>query len=831
MAFTRPHIDISPFVVSHEYQGSRTPISHEDRIRAEHGSRVQRQLDAALNVMDVIRQEEPNLAESSGSYIEVELRSGTQPDLLDMSSRNIKSGAAKLGNSNERIIALYIPDDARNTLLSMVEDYLTAPLTDGGNPRNKQKVEAIEAFRAARMETLWTDEPEALPREADEPIWWGLWCWQDNVEKVVGACNRYELQVSNPDKWLFFPEVIVVPVLSNRRSVELITYVTGGIAELRRASDNPSFYMNDVRGEQLAWLTDMAERVTWPDANAPVVCLLDTGVNRAHVLIEPALSIVDMHSHKSEWGTDDHHGHGTEMAGLALHGNLTAPLGDNAQRVLGHRLESVKLLPPDGFDPNEPRAFGSITQAAIIRPEISQPYKRRAYCMAITSDTNGAKPSAWSAAMDQAAMGSMIADDENSPKRLIFVSAGNVDEVIDKNQLRPQDDYAIEDPAQAWNVVTVGGYTELSNIHDPGFEDYLPLVEPGALSPHSRTSVNWPRNSPIKPEIVMEAGNRGFNPAGNDVYTLESLSLCTTGRDIAMQPIVTTHATSAATAQAARLAAQLMEDHGDYWPETIRGLIVHSAEWTPHMLNQLTANPNKDYHYQLIRRFGYGVPSYERASASSNNHLALVTQTEIQPFRLDGNRQFNECHYYTLPIPKALLEQLENTEVQLKITLSYFIDPNPGLSGSIDPQRYQSHGLRFDLRRKNESLEIFKQRVNASERDDPRVRPRTTPDDERWMLGPRSVSAGSLHCDTWTGPAIELVGRDLLCIKPVGGWSRFRSTAEHCNSVRRYSLIITFKTADTSVDLYTPIENHIAALLNVETQQSVKTVVRQNNLF
>jgi subtilase family protein len=89
------------------------------------------------------------------------------------------------------------------------------------------------------------------------------------------------------------------------------------------------------------------------------VCLFDTGVNRAHALIEPALSEDDLHTLRDEWGTDDHHmsGHGTSMAGMVLHGDLTASLADMGPRTLRHRLESVKLLPPDGFDPNEPKSY------------------------------------------------------------------------------------------------------------------------------------------------------------------------------------------------------------------------------------------------------------------------------------------------------------------------------------------------------------------------------------------------------------------------------------------------------------------------------------------
>ena len=44
------------------------------------------------------------------------------------------------------------------------------------------------------------------------------------------------------------------------------------------------------------------------------------------------------------------------MAGLALFGDLTPPsYAGNEVTSLTHRLESVKILPPRGFDPTEER--------------------------------------------------------------------------------------------------------------------------------------------------------------------------------------------------------------------------------------------------------------------------------------------------------------------------------------------------------------------------------------------------------------------------------------------------------------------------------------------
>ncbi|OJH59957.1 hypothetical protein BA725_10085 [Agrobacterium pusense] len=237
------------------------------------------------------------------------------------------------------------------------------------------------------------------------------------------------------------------------------------------------------------------------------------------------------------------------------------------------------------------------------------------------------------------------------------------------------------------------------------------------------------------------------------------------------------------------------------------------------MLEQLNSPAGKKDRYPLMRRFGYGVPDFDRASASAQDHLALVAQAAIQPFRLKGQREFNECHYYQLPLPAAILEDLQNAVVELKVTLSYFVDPNPGFSANVDPQRYQSFGLRFDLQRRGELAERFKQRVNAAEREGGARAP-IHADDARWMFGPGSISAGSLHCDVWSGPAIELLSRELLCVKPVVGWWRNRAAKDIVNRKTRYSLVVTLKAPGVEIDLYTGV---IAAKSRIETTIAAET--------
>jgi hypothetical protein len=94
----------------------------------------------------------------------------------------------------------------------------------------------------------------------------------------------------------------------------------------------------------------------------------------------------------------------------------------------------------------------------------------------------------------------------------------------------------------------------------------------------------------------------------------------------------------------------------------------------------------------LLRCFGFGVPNIERALWSAGDALTLIVQDELRPFERDRS---NEMHLHTLPWPTQALQELGSVEVELRVTLSYFIEPNPARRGWRRRHRYASHGLRF----------------------------------------------------------------------------------------------------------------------------------------
>ncbi|MGH3827632.1 MAG: S8 family serine peptidase, partial [Pseudonocardiaceae bacterium] len=429
------------------------------------------------------------------------------------------------------------------------------------------------------------------------------------------------------------------------------------------------------------------------------------------------------------------------------------------------------------------------------------------------------QPSSWSAVLDALAAGLAVttADDglvflseaEDAAHRLFLVSAGNV-RAWDDDHLARSDVEPVEDPAQAWNVLTVGAFTERDTMANapPGFEGWTPLAPRGELSPFSRTSVACSRRWPAKPDVVLEGGNVARSPGGTDYDTPENLQLLTTNAPLRSSRLLTTaHATSAATAQAAALAASVMAEYPALWPETVRALIAHSAEWTPAMRARFATDRSKTHRIALQRRYGMGVPDLLRATRSATDALTLVAQYVIHPF---NGRTMGEIHFHALPWPTDILMELGEAQVRLRVTLSYFIEPNPASCGWRSRYSYASHGLRCDIRRATESDAAFQKRINQKALGEGERRPASADDTGEWFFGSNHQRApGSLHSDIWTGNAADLAQRGTLAVFPVTGWWKEIPARRHGTSGARYSLVVSIETPQQDVDIWTPVAAQI----------------------
>lgn len=371
---------------------------------------------------------------------------------------------------------------------------------------------------------------------------------------------------------------------------------------------------------------------------------------------------------------------------------------------------------------------------------------------------------------------------------------------------------SIHDPAQSWNALTVGAMTNLVNITETDAQHFVPIAPAGGLSPFSTTAQTWEHHWPLKPDVVFEGGN-----AAKDMLSacrFSSLSLLTTNAKVNERLFTTTNATSSASAMAARMAAEIMSHYPDLWPETIRGLMVHSAEWTSAMKKMFLparGQPSKGQIANLIRHCGFGVPSLERALWSVSNSLTLVCEDVLHPFIKGSSNQpkYKDMNLHRLPWPLDELESLGNTEVEMRVTLSYFIEPNPSARGVTSRYRYESHGLRFDVKRPLESSNNFRARINAKARDESGYKSDGS-DDSQWLVGTSNRHRGSIHSDIWKGSAADLASRGEIAIYPSTGWWKSRQVLRQYGRVVRYSLIVSIEAPEIDVDLYTPIVNQIS---------------------
>ena len=401
-------------------EGKKIP----DRDRSQHGTALLGQVSALRPEMEAAREAQEQAGLEDGFGLLVEFESFPDIALAFESLERVRDGIELLnvrhgvGDDIEHLFVrertyatVFVPDGKLEHFEHLIREYLVEKRDSAGHARDhKTLINAIEQIRAASLRALWTDEFQVFPKIDDETIWWEVWLpiRGDRVSTVNRFCKLAEAQGFRiaPGK-LEFPERTVLLLYGTARQMKRSMMTLNCMAELRRAKETADFFDSLPPEEQPEWVNELLERCNFPASNAPVphVCLLDTGINNGHPLIEPALADQDLHTVEPAWGTNDTEGHGTAMAGVALAGNLAEILDSDEPVEIGHRLESVKLLPQDGANSNDPEHHGYLTAEAVARPEITAPNRNRVFGMAVTAKDNRdrGRPSAWSATLDRLA--------------------------------------------------------------------------------------------------------------------------------------------------------------------------------------------------------------------------------------------------------------------------------------------------------------------------------------------------------------------------------------------------------------------------------------------
>lgn len=538
-----------------------------------------------------------------------------------------------------------------------------------------------------------------------------------------------------------------------------------------------------------------------PRSDAPSIVILDTGIATAHPLLKAAILSATTADELIP-SPEDTYGHGTKMAGIALYADLGAAV-ERGFEAAPHWVQSSRLLVQPGLgtasDDNYEK-WPVLTTGAVQSAEKADPLPRnRVFTMAVTRTMqdpplDDVAPTLWSHAIDQISY-------HDGHGRLFVVSAGNARDsqwlALAEQHPQLQLSEKIHQPAQAANALTVGAYT--TRVTLPHSKDYadaeVVAKRPGGISPF--TSTGLPGNEwSVKPDVVMEGGNLAIFGTLPDASVPTLSALTTSHRHAVGQPLGQISMTSEATARVAHLAARIWSAEPKLRPETIRGLIVHSASWTSEMLDQFSGV------YDRLLACGFGVPDLTLASECAQGRATIVVEdtmpsavVEEVPKRKPPRRPTTKAtelklrrklKVFRLPMPGDLMTDAD-APVELRVTLSYFSEPN-----KFGRTVFHGLDLKWDMQGPQESESQFLQRINALARP-------VGPDGKRqktnssksfpWEFGVQVRSRGTVQRDRWCGRISSLIGDKLIAIIPVLGWWDQRRYLKE--QEMRFSLIVS----------------------------------------
>lgn len=822
------HLNLLGYHEDRKYRSKTTgrPPAIPSRDARIHGDFLLKALNSSFELVDNLKKDSgvktlPTSIE--GIYLEIH---GNKEDGLKFESLDNKSiFLNNVRTVEDKIIAtVFLPDNKRQSFLNKFNKYLST--ANNKKPENLSLINTILDIKIANIESFWTDKKNDFPKDKKQKYWWEIWLSKpksksDFEAEIKEFCSSTGVKYTGQS--INLKRTVIILVEATVNELEKSLFLISNLEELRFVGDSPTFFLDQRPKDNKDWVDDLIKRLeVGPNSENIKISILDTGINYQHPLLSPFIKQKDCYSYGSngqKWDLyspyNKSHHHGSLQAGVALYGNLLKALHSNQKIYINYGLESGRILPASGQ--NDPLMYGYITQNLCYQMEIKDPQVKRIFSMAVTAEETTGHPSSWSSALDNLAS-------ENS-KRLIVVSAGNANNINlgnnnwDNITLNP-----IQDPAQAWNIITVGAYTDFYSVQDTNYHNWTLMSQPGELTVSSTSSVmwTWGKNAPIKPEVVFEGGNYLLSPCGQNMDSCDDLSILTTSGD--NNNYFDLHKdTSAATAKASKYLAEIVSTYPNYWPETHRAVLIHSAEWTPAMKQYVLNNGGKTSDkFQMLKMAGYGVPNLDKALNSYKNNVVLVVEKEIEPFTLkkDGNIVFNEMHVHEIPMPEILYNLVQNkpqTNAKLKVTLSYFVEPNPSTKILSNKYYYRSVGFTFKVKSPLQTEQNFLAVVNKL--DSYEDYEGSDSSNEGWYLTNDLRRLGSIHSDTWEGSVADLVSMNKIAIMPITGWwKNVKSEMEDFKT--RYSLIISLDVQE-DIDIYSEIQNLIVNENKVVTQIQV----------
>lgn len=385
-----------------------------------------------------------------------------------------------------------------------------------------------------------------------------------------------------------------------------------------------------------------------PIQSAPIVCVMDSGIQEEHKYLAPAIiSDESVSLLPNNLNTSDEvagGGHGTRVTGAVLYprtipsdGIYQLPCWIRNMRIL----DANNCLPEDVYPP---KTIAIAVQKYNV--ESSPPTRIFNHSIGSRRSCEMKHMTSWAAEIDSQSYNNDV---------LFIQAAGNIStdvisaywqagypypEYLDRELCR------ISNPAQSLQAITVGSVsaTELET------DDFIALGKQMEVSSFSRSGPGiW---DVLKPEVVEYGGTHVYNKGSLPPQLTTPPEVCPElirkspeGPAFARDDVGTSFSAPKVTYIASQIEKVLPESPALLY----RALIAQSARW-PKNINDVS----KEECVSTLRHIGYGVPDVERATHNDEYRITLVTPL---PMELGDD----EAHIFQVPIAYSISLQFPSS--------------------------------------------------------------------------------------------------------------------------------------------------------------------------
>jgi hypothetical protein len=532
-----------------------------------------------------------------------------------------------------------------------------------------------------------------------------------------------------------------------------------------------------------------------PDRNAPKVCVIDSGIQENHMLLEFAVDSTTSRSYlPNNLMTADQvlgGGHGTRVAGAILYFD-NIPRNGLFKPIM--TLQNARILNESNQLPEE--LYAPTLMESIVNDYLAT--NTRIYNLSVNEMVACATihMSSWAAKIDQLCLDRDV---------LFIISAGNIfkDSIslaLQQGKIYP--DYLLEDifrianPAQSSFGITVGSICgdKYEDIDRESFGHY------GEVSSFSRSGLGmW---GGIKPDVVEYAGDFVREKIGPDF-------LLSNKRECCPELVTSTYGgnttlinndkvgTSFSAPRVSHIIAAIQSNLPDYSTLLYKALLIQSARW-PAIYNSYENKLN------VLRHIGYGVPDLNRATENSNYRITLVFEGNLSPKRAD---------VFNIKIPEEIRRFGDEFDILIEVTVSFRAKPRRTRRYSYS---YLSGYLKWDSSQFGEPFSDFRERMiqsTDSNSTDNELTNQSTLESIPWTIQERSNSGirdvklnySSTQKDWALVKSYQLTNDFGIGVVGRSGWEK------DLNTEIPYAVVVSFEAINGDIEIYERIriENEI----------------------